>query len=73
MSDLVLTALCPVNFVGIFNNGDDETWVPIEDMRNDWVQIGSENSCVRFSGEYPNPPAWGEVRLAILVSHSQPE
>ena len=54
-------ALCPGNFVGIFNKGDDETWVPIDDMRNDWVQIGSANICVRFSEEYPNPPSWGET------------
>ena len=57
-------AICPLGpdtqpLGGYLNSDIDQTWMPVSDTENDWVQVGESNSCILFSGENPEPPEWG--------------
>ena len=57
-------AICPLGsdtqpLGGYLNSDIDQTWMPVSDTQNDWVQVGESNSCILFSGENPEPPEWG--------------
>ena len=32
------------------------SWIPILDSANDWVQVGNEHPCIRYSNEHQKPP-----------------
>ena len=36
-----------------------QTWMPISDKINDWVQASEVNPCIKFSSENPGSPDWG--------------
>ena len=57
-------ALCPLGKgskpLGGYKDDANGAWAPIQDAPNAWVQLGEDNSCVKYSHLHPGPPAWGE-------------
>ena len=61
-------AICPLGGGGVPMGGyeDDvgglsEAWVPISDNSNEWTNLSKENSCVQYTGVYPDRPEWGRT------------
>jgi len=57
-------AICPLGsdsqpLGGYRDNHDEQSWVPISDTENDWIQLSSENACIKYSNEHPDMPEWG--------------
>jgi len=60
-------AVCPLGpnsepFGGYDFESWNESWVPIADAPNDWVQVGAVEeggACIRYSSDYPKAPEWG--------------
>ena len=56
-------AICPMasrgppygGVVGMLNS----VWAPIIDSANSWVQIGGEDTCMKYIDMNPHPPMWG--------------
>ena len=40
-------------------NSQPSSWAPISDHANDWVNIGTENTCIQWSNVNPTTPDWG--------------
>ena len=54
------TALCPLGRdTQPLGGYKDNTWIPIMDTPNEWVQLGEDDSCARYSHLHPGLPAWG--------------
>ncbi|KAL7552080.1 hypothetical protein ACHAWF_015296 [Thalassiosira exigua] len=55
-------ALCPKGSdhapLGGVKSETKGSWIPLLDSANDWVQVGLENTCIKYSEEHQNPPAW---------------
>jgi hypothetical protein len=54
-------AICPLGSgtFPVIGYKEDMSWIPISDMSNDWVNLGKERSCDRYSHMYEFPPEWG--------------
>jgi len=60
-------AICPDGANGPFDFADDgseegggsSSWAPILDDFNDWIKIGGDNLCVRWSSLNEKLPGWG--------------
>lgn len=60
--------LCPYRAVCVLGpdsepisgyRGDVDAWIPISDSANEWVQISSNNACVKYSSTSQSGPEWG--------------
>jgi len=55
--------------------GEGESWAPIIDVPNGWVQVGSDNTCMPYNAIHVVPPAWGldvdetDSGIGIDISH----
>ena len=55
--------------------GEGESWAPIIDVSNGWVQVGSDNTCMPYNALHVVPPAWGlgidenDSGIGVDVSH----
>ena len=38
---------------------DGESWAPVADSQNDWVQVGKDGECNLYSNSEKEKPAWG--------------
>ena len=60
-------AICPLGQAGEPLGGYEDgvgglpAWVPISDESNGWLNLGKENSCVRYTALFPDPPEWGRT------------
>eukprot|EP00581_Thalassiosira_minuscula_P005828 CAMPEP_0183746012 /NCGR_PEP_ID=MMETSP0737-20130205/66532_1 /TAXON_ID=385413 /ORGANISM="Thalassiosira miniscula, Strain CCMP1093" /LENGTH=2336 /DNA_ID=CAMNT_0025981691 /DNA_START=12 /DNA_END=7019 /DNA_ORIENTATION=- len=54
--------ICPVGAdsqpFGGYKHEVKGQWMPLGGGTNDWVQVGKENSCVKYSEEHEAAPAW---------------
>ena len=60
--------LCPYRAVCVLGpdsepisgyRGDVDAWVPLSDGVNEWVQVSSNNACVKYSSTSDGGPEWG--------------
>ena len=61
-------SLCPYRAVCVLGpdsepisgyRGDVDAWIPISDGVNEWVQVSSNNACVKYSSTTQGGPDWG--------------
>ena len=69
-------ATCPLGpdsqpLGGFKDSVEGNTWAPISNQANDWVQMSEENACTRISAENQYPPEWGlsGVEDSEMTSH----
>jgi len=64
---------------GVMEKGGLESWAPVINAKNEWVQVGSGGKpCALYSMQYGSHPSWGkngakdEVTRNIMCCRSQP-
>jgi hypothetical protein len=54
--------ICPFGYdttpLGGIKYGTTDSWVPIEGPA-DWVQLGQDNTCAKYTSVHPDLPGWG--------------